>query len=550
MAFPIPRIPSMLATILALLAAHCHAERAFVGVLEIDSIQSVNYGVTAFSRAASLPFVQNQVNAWLADNLLLPSTVGLSSADSLRIVQSVDTAEPLSPDNPANVVIATLADNGTLMRQAFADAYAGQKLQDAFTLFDSPTDTNRPPRVALAVSGRHLLASTSLPALAWAWENRAKLTIIPPLDLPGTFRALVNPQRFADIIGTRSEQADAFLDTGKLLRDLDSLFISVTLEGAAAAVSLRGTPKPDTALSALAATLRPTADTLWHAIPNNAFFTLLGAFDKPDLWSPFIGKAPSALLRPVTGHVPQTALTGEHLTYIAPTRDGKGLSLVQIEPVTATEPIQQAIRNLHANVATNSVTFTHSGQRQASGATIETYAISLPQNTSAQSDPATSISTLAYTALSLLLKSAVLEIAVTNGHLITVIGPPGAIDAHLPPVAFPAKPFTLNRRIVGQDPALNESLTLGSTLLIADLLRHTVSIIPEIKPEQVRLLPKGGNGAAFGICANGRTLTASLRLHSNEIAALQRLNLDGRVVLQEAVFKIFTKQMMKLETER
>ena len=533
---------SSLAIFLSLLAVHGYAERAFVGMMEIDSVQGVNRSAVAFSHITDLALVQEQVSAWLADNLFLPTEMGISASEPLRIVHSIDPAAPPSHDNPANVMLVSLTDNGAVVRKAFAAAYATQKTLDSFTIFESPSDAKHPPRMAVAFAGRKMFASTSLPALTWAWTKRDKLIAPPSVDLPGTFRVLVNPQRFADLLGSRSEPAASAFGMDKLLREFESLSFSFTLDGTTVALSLRGTPKQGTDLDKLAASWRPVSPPVWHVIPDNTFFTFIGTFDKPNLWPALPTNALSPLLRPIAGHVPQTAFPGEHLSYIAPSHNGKGLCLVQFEPLKDPAPVQQAIPNLQTSGDTNSVaTLTHSGQREVSGTTIETYAISLPPPAGADAG----IGTIAYTTLSLLLKSAILETAVTNGCLITVIGPPGAIDAHLPPAAFRAKLLTLNRKISGQDPALNESLTLGGTLRPTDLLRHAVSIMPEITPEQIKMLPKGGNGATFGICQNGRTLTASLRLHTTEIAALQRINRDGRTVLQDVFFQIITKQLME-----
>mgnify|MGYP000846366241 FL=1 len=193
------------------------------------------------------------------------------------------------------------------------------------------------------------------------------------------------------------------------------------------------------------------------------------------------------------------------------------------------------------------MTFSRLRRRQAGATAIETYTVTLQPPQMAQADKTPADPSLGHILLSLLLKRAVLECAVHNGHCVTVIGPEGAIDEHLPPETFAARPLPLNRRIGGQDPALTPDLSFGGFLCAADLVRHTVTIMPEIKPEQARLLPRGGDGATFGIVHNGRTLTASLRVQSNEIAALQRLNREGRTVLQEVFFQIFANQMMDMK---
>ncbi len=522
----------------------CRAERLFVGILEADSIQSIHYGATAFSRIANLPLVQEQIQTRLAQTLLLPGYTGIAASAPLRIVQSVDSDAPPAPDNPANVAIIPLADDGTMIRQVFAIAYAQHKAQDDFTLYELPAETNRAACVAVAVADHHLFISVSLPALAWVWQNRAKFLEAPAQTLPGTFRVLVNPQRMADLTAASTAQAAGVFDVDRLLRECESLAFSFTLEGAALALTVRATAKKGSALDALLASWRVPSEPLWHAVPDNAFFMSLGTADRPDLWTPFLGKQRHRLLAPTSGRLPPPAATGDRLDYIAPTRNGKGLCWVRILPVKDPEAARIAIRSLAEADGTNSISFKHLRQRESGGTVIETYAVTLNPIQPTHAGRTQDAPSLSHILLSLLLKRAVLECAVHNGHCVSVIGPENAIDEHLPPAVFAKQPLPLNRRIGGQDPALSPDLTLGGFLRAAELVRHALTIMPEIRPEQARRLPRGGDGANFGIMHNGRTLTASLRVQSNEIAALQRLNLEGRAVLQEVFFQIFANQMM------
>ncbi len=135
-----------------------------------------------------------------------------------------------------------------------------------------------------------------------------------------------------------------------------------------------------------------------------------------------------------------------------------------------------------------------------------------------------------------------------NGWLVTMIGPEGALDAQLPPASFAQRMLTLNRVIGKQDEALDENLVFGGKLEVSTLLRQAVSIMPGVRPEQVRRLPTGGDGFHFGIVRRGDAVTASLRMHANEVAALQRINRDGRATLQEIFFQMFAKQMIKMST--
>ncbi|HNX35066.1 MAG TPA: hypothetical protein PKM57_10585 [Kiritimatiellia bacterium] len=526
-------------------ARDIRAERLFVGILEVDSYQSVIYGASAFSRVADLPLALDLVQTTLAKNLSLPSFAGVSATEPLHIVQTLDPALPVAADNPANVALIPLADDGTATREAFAAAYRTQTPLETGTLFETPSDTNLPPRVAIAVADRHLFTSVSRDALAWAWQNRAKLIGAPPQNLPGTFRVLVNPQRLADLLGSRGEKASAFINADKLIRDFDSLAFSLTLDGQALAFAVRGSPKKESALGALTTAWRQPSARLWNGSPDDAFFMSLTASGSPGLWAPYLGAARSRLFDPLSGLAPRTAFTGEKLTYLAPNRNRQGLCFVQIEPVTNAAPVRDAIGKLHTAEKNGDLLLTPKPPRRIADTPVATYALMLqPPATGSDGKPADP--SILFTLLSLFLKQAVLETAVADGHLITVIGSPQSIDGELPALAFREKTLTLQRKISAQDPALNTNLTASASLQIASLLRYVVSIMPDVKPEQIRLLPTGGDGATFGISlTDERTLTASLRFQSNEIAALQRINRDGREVLQELFFQMFAKQMMR-----
>ena len=546
---PYPPVRFALAGAFALMTHIVQAERLFVGIMEADSYQRVIYGASAFSRIADLPIALEMVNTALTKNMALPSLTGVSAQDTLRIVQSVDPALPLSEDNPANVAIIPLADNGAALLGSFTASYKKKTALGSATLFESPSDTNLPPRVAVAIEGHHALTSPSHDALVWAWANRTRLVDAPSQNIPGTLRMLVNPQRLADLLGTRSEQAATVLNVDKLLRDFETFSFALAMDGQALALTVRGKPKEQSPLSALAAALRQPKERCWSGLPDNAFFASLSACDQPQLWDAYLGKTRVRLLRPTADLAPQAAFGGERLLYIAPTSDKKGLCFVQVEPVTNAAAVREAIRKLHTVDTKDGVLLKRETPRGSGDTQIETYGITLqppaPDNgeTNRPPEPSTLL-----TLMSLFLKQAVLETTVANGHLITVIGPANSLENELPNLAFPEKSLTLNRKISGQDAALEGKLSLGSSLQLAALLRYIVSIMPGVKPEHLRVLPLGGDGATFGISQSAdHTLTASLRFQANEIAALQRINRDGREVLQELFFQMFASQMLNLQ---
>ena len=547
--FPASR-PLFACLILSLCVQPARAERFFVGVMEADSYQNVIFGASAFSRVADLPIVLELLNGALTKSMALPSLSGISPNDRVRIIRTVDPAQPLSETNPADVAILPLAGSGSDLLAVFSEAYKKQSRHDPYTLFESPSDTNLLPRVSVALSGRHALTSVSEEALAWAWKNRSQLIEAPSQDNQGTLRFLVNPQRFAELLGARSDsKSNSLIRVDKLVNDFETLSFALSFDGQALSVTANGQPKAKTPLDLLAASLRKPGERYWNALPDNAFFAALSAGTLPDAWAPYLGNARVLLLRPASGLVPPAAFGDERVTYLSPTPSKRGMCLVQVEPVSDEPAVRHVIQKLHTLGSLGGMALSREQPRRSGDLLVETYTIDLnpsdksPRAGSAQAEPST-----LFTVMSLFLKQAVLEAAVTNGHLITVVGPRNTLETQLSNLSFDAKPLTLLRKISVQSPSLGEGVTAGAALKLASLLRHIVSIMPGVKPEHMRVFPLGGDGASFGVSRDtNQRLTASLRFETNEIAALQRINRDGREVLQELFFQMFTQQMMNLQ---
>ena len=545
----IVRFPSALRmaglSLAVLLPCVSRAERLFVGILETDSYQSVIYGASSFSRLADLPLALEWVQGALDRATCLPSFTGVDRNRPLRIVQTVETQKPVGAGNPANVAIIPLTDDGRTVLDALAAAYRKQTRVEPFTRFEEPASTNLTPVVTVAVVKRHLFTSSSAEAVLWAWENRSLLLDAPPQSIPGTLRVLVNPQRLADLTGVRSDKAGAFVNTDRFLRECETFSFALTFESQALTLTVRGRPTAGTGLARLVAAMRPPRTTLWHGVPDRAFFASVSACDAPQLWDPYLGSQRLSLVRPYAGIAPTNGFSGDCLISLSPTRDQRGICLVQIEPVVQTADAEKAIRSLHTVSHAGGITLKPlPARRAATGVEIVSYRLAF-HAPEAEAEGKTDVSIL-NTLLELFLKQAVLETAVTEGFVITTVGPVQTLDGELTELTFRERQLTLERRLRMQDPALADTpLTSGANLRLASLMRHLVSIIPNVKPEHLRPFPTGGDGAALGLArgANG-AFTASLRFGTAELAALQRINRDGRAVLQELFFQMFSSQMM------
>ena len=527
--------------------------RVFVGIMEADSYQSVIYGASAFSRVSDLPLVLEVVNDTLMRRMAVPSFDGVSATDTLRYVLTADPSRPLGDDNPSGVALIPLADQGTSSQAAFTAAYAKRSTDTPpFVVFEAPHDTNLSARVATALSGHYLFTSTSTDALAWAWENREKLMDAPSQSISGTVRMLVNPQRFADILGTRGQKAYAFINLDKFLRDFDTLSFSLNVDGQSLTLTLRGKPLANTPLQALSAALHEPTPTLWNGVPNNAFFSSVSACGNLKPWDAYLNETPFNPLDPMRGLAPDEAFADERLIYLAPPRAKAGLCLVQILPVKNSDAAGQAIQKLQNAKIDERISLVRRPPSQTPKTfPIETYDVQVraPAPAVGGATKKGEEASLAFTIASLFLRHAVLEATVTNGYLVAALGPAsGTLEGELSALAFAQKPVSLPRQLVLKNPMLDGTVTSATFLNAADLLRHIASIMPGIKPEQLRVLSASGGGASFGLCkGSDQTLTASLSIQSNEITALQRINRDGREVLQELFFQMFTHQMMNLD---
>lgn len=520
-----------------------HGEQMFVSILEADSLESINYGAVGFSRTADLPLVREQVEAWLNGSVLVPKLAGIAPNELLRIVLTVDPGKPIDKNNPASVALLKVIDDGTTARQELAAAYQRQRDERDFAIYEEPHDTNMVARVAVATTGHWLITSESVEALGWVWENRQRLIGAPRQTLPGTFRVLVNPQHFADLYGARIEVLLPLFKFGEFLREFETLTLSFTLSGLYAGVTISGTPLKETALAALVDSWQLPEESFWSAVADQPYFVSLGSYADGAQWQPFLVENSFEIFKPFVEGVDP----GVRVTQIVATRDNKGLCLVQQSRVKSGEAATARMRALADNQS-ESATFKlkHGRSRQVGGSTIEVYEFE-QQKFSTDIENSTS---LLQALLMLVIRNAVLEVTVVNDWQVIMLGPQGALDELLPPRDYQARHLTLNRVIGNQDDALDHDLVFGGKLLSSSLLRQAVTIMPEAKQEQVRRLPLGGDGAFWGIKKRDDTLVASLRIYANEIAALQRINRDGRATLQEIFFTIFTKQLMEMQVPK
>jgi hypothetical protein len=539
-------LPRALAAIILCAACYGRAERLFVALVETDNYMSAVYGISAFTRSAELPADPDLVKERFASVLALPSFEGVSPRDPLRVVQTVDLSMPISVENPCNVALVPLADSGLTAQDFFKDTYASSTPLQNATLFKNPTVTNIAPQVAAVIYGKHLMVSRSPDALAWAWDNRVSLIGAPSQTSGITFRALVNPQRIADLSGKYTAFVAPVFNADSFLKDFERLSIDVNVDSQALTATLRGTPKPDTPLDKLAGVRMLPDGALWNTIRDNVFFAYVAASGPEMNWHAYRGNADLPVINPARSMLPPQAFSSDRALYLAISESRRGLCLVQIEPVKDRDAVKQAIKKLHTVSRKDGIVLQHGTPRQSDGSKIETYTISVSPTPPKNNTNVVHSASMLNTILALFLKQAVLETALVNDNLITVIGSPNSFNRKLAADLFAAKPIQLHRMLQTQSRSLSaDDMAVAGQLKASALLRHVVTMVPDIKPEQVRNFPAGGDGAFAGLCiGQQRDIKATVRFSANEISALQRANRDGRKLLQDMLFQIFARQMM------
>lgn len=524
-----------------------------MGAFEISNYQSFLYGVGAFSRVADLDFVQTAISHALSEHLALPDPQCLSSSDLLRVLLTVDPALPRGDTNPATVALVPLALPAEQVAARYEAAYAAHRTAGPLTIYERPASSNLPPRLAVALTGSHLLSSPSPEALLWAWSNRTRLLDAPPSATSGSaVRFVAHPQRLADLLGTYTEQVGEWIAIDRLLRDLDSCSFALGFDGQAATFTAHAVPLATAPLHTLADAWRIPGSTLWHDYPDNAFYVSLAASTNPALGQAYLGGVRFDLMRAPALLAPPGALTGHQLTYLAPARQAQGLCLIHVEPLApdASPGVAAALKRLHTLPRPSTFTLLPDGTFACGDTAVQRYRVETAADRAPQGEAAAEKDSTWANLLGTLLKRAVFEAAVHDGHYIAALGPTNSIEQAIADLRLPDKAITLHRRLSIQDNALSAELSAASTLQVAALLRHLVSSMPGVSEEKLRLLPSGGDGAAFGVCRDAnRRITFSLRLNTTEIATLQRFNRSGRDLLQEAFLRMFSDQMLNLPTQ-
>jgi hypothetical protein len=140
------------------------------------------------------------------------------------------------------------------------------------------------------------------------------------------------------------------------------------------------------------------------------------------------------------------------------------------------------------------------------------------------------------------LRNAIFEVTIKNGHLFAVASSASAIDYECPDYPFPVQRLTLKQRITGFSHSAN-IIAAGDVCPLA-FLSQLIAMLASSDTHSKRLFTSVTDGFQGWLTRDADNTTAlSIRLASNEIAALQKAFREDREALQDIFFTLFTNQM-------
>ena len=528
------------------------AEPVWLATVDVDSLQTLQSGIESFSKAAELP-VPPEMLASVSSELLkgmLPLQsldAAISNKDPIRIFVVGDSEA--SDAAPALIFTMTLSDNAKALQDELGEAYSTRRADGNVTTFSGPQpDSPLPANMLLVnVDRNKALLITSRAAHAWL-QKQTKLDAFLPIPGNQTLKVCIDVKQavnlMQDLAGGQPNPALA------MLGDIEYLSLAVNPNAQALSISYGVRPKAGSPLAALLDTAKPLVDAaLWNAIPENAFFTYIGAKPQVEDSQKFI-KAylqQDIPIDPMQVKLEKT-ITSEIVHYLVPTADKKSLRAISINAVKDAAAAKELIKTLDQAEPGNGIKIKKMETRELGQQTIERYSIEFDMTAFAQqagqgADPNL---TMAGTFMALFAKSIITEYTVKDNYLLSATSPASATDNWIPAIPFAAPTVTLDKKLTAFDPTAKPLLGAVEFRLMP-FLKHAISMVPNVKPEHINLFGAATDAIqCWSIRTADNKTVATVRLPANEVAALVKLGTTGQATLQELFFTLFAGQMQQL----
>ncbi len=515
------------------------AEQVWVGTIETDSLQSLQLSISAFTQTAALPGSAEEQTALLQNFFAFPSLEWLDENEPLRIYWVADSTRPLGTDgNPAPVSVLPLKRDFKSLDLYLFNAYKSKRSLQGITTYSVPVSTNSPECVVIQEARRTLTIAPSRALLNWLQSQQSSLDSYLPRKTGETLRLNLNPRILAELIPIKTINSTYSM----IANSCDYTSLCFNPEGRGCTVTLRIQPKASSTLDALLNDMPPPQPELWHAIPDNALFSTLYTEPGKTNWGTYINHSATNELATIFADL-QPFLGRERLLYLVPTRNREGMSFVQIAPVTNEGAAREAIKKLSTRENKIGFRLKYERCRKTPEQTFERYSLTYsPAVQAATNAPAETSTVSVSTVMPLFLRNAILEVTIKNGHLFAVASSASAIESECPNYPFPTQRLTLKQRLTTFSQSAN-IIAAGDICPLA-FLRQLIAMLASTDTHSKRLFTSFSDGFQGWVTRDADNTTAlSIRLASNEIAALQKAFREDREALQDIFFTLFTNQM-------
>ncbi len=525
-----------------LLSTVCSAGQLFVGIVESDSFSKMQLSLDAFCEVADLPEFKSFFCDRLTSAAGLPEARGFELDKRVRLIQTVDPAEPLSAVNPAYIAVLPIRDGGDAIKKMLEESYRNRTYwRDDINIYETPIATNLCRQVAMIQSGRFISVSPSKNALLWLCENK-KLLTAPPLDQSGTLRMLINPPRLAAVLNTRDDRR--LIDSFKIvdiMQEFELCTGALEMEAQSLTLTVQGRPLTGSPMATLLRKLNPPDTKLLNPASENCFLESISRCDDSELWRRFAPNLQYSLLPALADLSANSGLSGERAQYVCASPDSTGLMFVQIETLRDTLSLNKLIKSLEQPNEQNGIRLKRESAGQDDGSVRYRIAMQAVEHNS--NNNSSHLQALA----ALLLKNAYLEFRIVDKKLITVLGPKDAMKQVVAALDKPTGNAHLLHEINVRNASISNDLMCGTKIQCSGLIRYVASTIPHITKEQLDILPEPGYGVIFalGKSADNTQLYASIQISADELYALNHVVNDSRELIQKVLISMLMKSIEK-----
>lgn len=510
-------------------------ELIHVGTLESASPQSVVDSIVAFANRSTIELNTLEAQKHVVQFLKMPT---LDGADLKGPMRGYMLTDPKILTNAFDFIFLNelpIAKEGMPIQRALANNYAREGVVEGITCMANPLNAMAPAALYCLVTNQRAWVSVSFDAVRWAQVSGLINSNPPPVRPAGEIAVELNPlkcqkaypQEFKSIFqpwcATQNPRAAP-----------KPLQVNVTISGTGVRLASTIFPLADSLWATMAQRDPAAVDALMRYVPEHAFASFfygenLMVRDTSTRTGAFLTNLP---------------LLKERVVYLAPTKNNQGFVLVQIARLSADADLAKICTLLDGAAVGNQLVLKRMAARKEGAQAIERFSFAEYTGKATQSNAGFLEQGIEF--VTPLFRQGILEVMVKNDLLIWAVASESSVRTEMMFLPGAAAVKTVAQRIQAQNETLKGLPVAGFELSAVALFRHLVSILPGSKPEHVRLFPVN-NYPAYGgmtVDASGRVMVSGF-VHPAEIAALLRVNRDGREVLQDLLFMMMTLQLQR-----